>query len=103
MAEQLDAERFEEIKDGGETWLIDFWAEWCGPCKQMEPIIDELDEERDDLNVGKVDVDENQELATQNAVRSIPTFTIIRDGEEVSRTMGAMSKSDFEDWIDDNA
>ncbi|MDY6768488.1 MAG: thioredoxin domain-containing protein, partial [Candidatus Nanohaloarchaea archaeon] len=61
MAEALDAERLDEIEDSGETWLIDFWAEWCGPCKQMEPIIDELSEEMD-VNMGKVDVDENQEL-----------------------------------------
>ncbi|MFB6265792.1 MAG: thioredoxin [Candidatus Nanohaloarchaea archaeon] len=102
MAEQLDAERFEEIKENGETWLVDFWAEWCGPCKQMEPIVDELDEEMDDLNVGKVDVDENQDLATAQGVRSIPTFTLIEDGEETLRTMGAMSKDSFRSWIEDN-
>ncbi|MDY6766534.1 MAG: thioredoxin [Candidatus Nanohaloarchaea archaeon] len=102
MAESLDAERLDEITDSGETWLIDFWAEWCGPCKQMEPIVDDLSEELDDVNIGKVDVDENQDLATDYGVRSIPTFIILQDGEEVDRAMGAMSKGDFQDWIEEH-
>lgn len=102
MAEDLDAERLEEIKESGETWLVDFWAEWCGPCKQMEPIVEELSGEMDGVNFGKVDVEENQDLATSHGVRSIPTFIILQDGEEVDRSMGAMSRDDFEGWIEDN-
>ncbi|MCJ7479295.1 MAG: thioredoxin [Candidatus Nanohaloarchaeota archaeon QJJ-7] len=102
MPEDLDAERFEEVKESGETWMVDFWAEWCGPCKQTEPIVEEISEEMDDIKVGKVDVDEYQELATAQGVRSIPTFVILEDGEEVSRQMGAMGKEKFESWIEEN-
>ncbi|MDY6770279.1 MAG: thioredoxin [Candidatus Nanohaloarchaea archaeon] len=103
MAEDLDAERLDEIMDSGETWVIDFWAEWCGPCKQMAPIVEELSGELDDVHIGKIDVDEHQDLATEYGVRSIPTFMVVADGEEVDRTMGAMSKDEFRDWIEDNS
>lgn len=102
MAEALDAERMDEITDSGETWLVDFWAEWCGPCKQMSPIVEELSEEMDGINVGKINVEEHQDVATEYGVRSIPTFLIIRDGDEAARTMGAMNKDEFRDWIELN-
>ncbi|MFB6294505.1 MAG: thioredoxin [Candidatus Nanohaloarchaea archaeon] len=103
MAEDLDAERLDEIKDSGETWVIDFWAEWCGPCKQMAPIVEELSEEMDSVNFGKVNVEEHQDIATGHGVRSIPTFLLLQDGDEVDRAMGAMSKSEFQEWIQDAA
>ncbi|MFB6077331.1 MAG: thioredoxin family protein, partial [Candidatus Nanohaloarchaea archaeon] len=64
---------------------------------------DEVSKEVDAVNVGKVDIEEHQDLATQHGVRSIPTFTIVRDGEEVARKMGAMDKSEFVDWVESNA
>ncbi len=103
MPEALDAERLDEIMESGETWVIDFWAEWCGPCKTMEPIVDEVSDELDDVQVGKVDIEEHQDLATQYGVRSIPTFLIVSGGEEVGRKMGAMEKQDFVSWIEETA
>lgn len=103
MPEALDAERLDEIMESGETWVIDFWAEWCGPCKQMEPIVDEVSDELDDAQVGKVDIEEHQDLATRYGVRSIPTFLIVSGGEEVARKMGAMGKDDFVSWIEESA
>ncbi len=69
----------------------------------MAPIVDELAEEVDDVSFGKVDVEDNQDLATEYGVRSIPTFILLEDGEELARKMGAMSKDEMADWIADNS
>lgn len=101
MPEDVTPERYEELVESGETWVLDFWAEWCGPCKQMKPIFEDVAEEFDDIHFGTVNIEEHQDLATQHGVRSIPTFLVVRDGEEVDRTMGAMNKADFTEWVED--
>jgi len=74
--------------------LVDFWAEWCGPCRMMSPIIDELAKEFDGkAKIGKVNVDEEMELAEQFGVSSIPTLVIIKDGKEVKRFVGVTQKA----------
>lgn len=74
--------------------LVDFWAEWCGPCKAIGPILDELASELDgQLKIAKVNVDERPELANQFGVRSIPTLLVIKDGNVADQMVGAMSKS----------
>mgnify|MGYP006102121983 FL=1 len=77
--------------------LVDFWAEWCGPCKAISPILDELATELDGkLKIAKVNVDDNQALAGQFGIRSIPTLLIMKDGAVAEQMVGAMSKADLE-------
>ena len=76
--------------------VLDFWAEWCGPCKFMEPLIDELEKElKGKVEFEKINVDENQEKAAQFQVMSIPTYIFMRDNQEVERIIGATQKENF--------
>jgi thioredoxin 1 len=72
--------------------VVDFWAAWCGPCRVMSPILEELSEERDDLRVVKVDVDANQQVAARYGVLSMPTFMVFRDGAPVGQIVGSRPK-----------
>ena len=73
--------------------LVDFWAPWCGPCRMVLPLVEEIAEERDDIKVVKINVDEEPELASQFQVMSIPTLIVFKDGNEFNRTMGARPKA----------
>ena len=75
--------------------LVDFYADWCGPCKMMSPIVDEIADERTDVTVAKVNVDESSELASRFGVVSIPTLIIFKDGKESSRIIGARPKAEI--------
>lgn len=80
--------------------LIDFRADWCGPCRVMDPIVDELEKEMSgQVGFEKVNVDENSERASQAGVLSIPTYIIEKDGKEIDRQIGARSKDSFKSWI----
>ena len=72
--------------------LLDFWAAWCGPCQMVGPVIEEIAAERSDIKVGKVNVDEQPELASQFQVMSIPTLVVIKDGQIVNKSIGAKPK-----------
>jgi len=104
MVQALEKEDIEDMKTSGETWVIDFWAEWCGPCKQFSPIFEEVSEDYggDGVNFGKVDMEENQEVGTSMGVRALPTCMILKGGEEVARKSGAMSEQEFRDFLEEN-
>lgn len=82
-----------EVLEAKETVLVDFWASWCGPCKMIGPIIDQIADERTDVKVCKVNVDDEQELAVQFKVMSIPTLLVFKDGKVVNQSLGAKPKA----------
>ncbi len=90
---KVNKSNFEEIKNSEKPVLLDFYADWCGPCRMVSPVIDEIAEERDDIVVGKVNVDEEEELAGQFGVFSIPTLVVIKGGKVVSQEAGAKPKA----------
>lgn len=89
-----------EVIHSEKTVLLDFWAEWCGPCRMVSPIVDEIAEETDNLKVGKINVDDEAELAQKFGIMSIPTLILMKNGAEVKRLVGARSKSELLSWID---
>ena len=83
----------EEVINSEKPVLVDFWAEWCGPCRMMSPVVDEIAEERSDIKVGKINVDAQQELAAKFGIMSIPTLVVMKDGKIVNQSVGAGPKS----------
>ena len=89
----ITRESFEKIiAQNGKTVLVDFWATWCGPCRMIAPVLEEVAKERPEVTVCKVDVDEERELALEYGVSSIPTLLVFRDGKVVNQSIGAMPK-----------
>ena len=92
---KVTSENFEsEVLQSDKTVLIDFYADWCGPCKMLSPIVDEVAEENTDIKVVKINVDNAQDLAMKYQVMSIPTLVVIKDGKEVNRSVGLIDKAD---------
>ena len=83
----------EEVLNSDKPVLLDFWAPWCGPCRMVAPVVEEIAEERSDIKVGKVNVDEEQDLAMQFGVISIPTLVVVKNGEVVNQAVGARPKN----------
>ena len=82
-----------EVMNSEQPVLLDFWAPWCGPCRMVAPIVEEIAHERKDIKVGKVNVDEQPELASRFGVMSIPTLVVMKDGKIVNQAMGARPKN----------
>ena len=81
-----------EVMSSDKTVLIDFWAEWCGPCRMMSPVVDEIADEVSDVKVCKVNVDEASDLASMFGIESIPTLIVIKNGQTVNKSIGLISK-----------
>ncbi len=102
MALEITDANFEEtVLNSDKPVMVDFWAAWCGPCRMVGPIIDELSKEYDGKAVvGKVDVDANQEFAAKYGVRNIPTVLVFKDGEVVGRQVGVAAKNVYAEALD---
>ena len=93
----------EEIKNSKTPILVDFWAEWCGPCKQIGPILEEISEEKKDkIKILKLNVDENPQTPQKFGVRGIPTLMLFKDGNLVDTKVGSLPKNMLESWLDQN-
>ncbi|MDR0863654.1 MAG: thioredoxin [Candidatus Symbiothrix sp.] len=100
MATQITDAGFKELLEGDKPLVVDFWAEWCGPCKMITPIVEELAAEyADRVVIGKVNVDENDELPTEYGIRSIPTLLFFKGGELIDKHIGVISKDALEEKI----
>lgn len=94
-------ENFEELTASGIT-LVDFFATWCGPCKMLGPVLEEVASERSEIQIVKMDVDENTSLAKTYGIMSVPTMILFKDGKPISKKSGYMPKELIEEWINEN-
>lgn len=100
MALEITNDNFQQYLDADKPLVIDFWATWCGPCRTIAPILEELAEEyKDKVNIGKCNVEESNDVAVKYSVRQIPTVLFIKGGEIVDKHVGAAPKSLFEEKI----
>lgn len=97
---KITKENFEkEVIRSDKPVLLDFWAVWCGPCRMVSPLVDEIALENANIKVGKINVDEQPELASTFRVMSIPTLVVMKDGKEVKRSIGALPKNNILDLV----
>lgn len=101
MALAITDSNFEELVQSGQPLVVDFWATWCGPCKQIGPIIEELASEYEGkVTIGKCDIEDNDDLVAKFGIRNVPTVLFIKDGKVVEKQVGAAAKNVFQDKIE---
>ncbi len=94
----------DEVLKSSVPCVVDFWAEWCGPCKNLTPILEEISVElKGKIKIAKVNIDDNQELAAKFSIRSIPTMIIFKDGENIDTKVGLPPKNDLLEWIESSS
>ena len=100
--EKINEQKFKELVESGKTIIIDFYADWCGPCRALGPILEELQEEYKDIIFCKVNVDEEENLAIGFRIQSIPNIVMIKNGKMVSNSLGLKPKNLLIEWIENN-
>lgn len=99
MIKELTTENFKEEVASDQKTLVDFWAPWCGPCKMLSPIVDEIAETATDFKVGKVNVDEQIDIAREFSIAAIPTLLVFRNGKVINKSVGLLTKDEVLDLL----
>ena len=102
MVKEVNQSEFDELLKSGKTVVCDFWASWCGPCRMLAPVMEEVSEEFTEAEFVKVNVDENEELASRYGVMSIPFVAIFEDGKLKSRSVGYLPTEQMKEFLDNN-
>ena len=100
MVKKINSQNFEETLRENEIVLVDFYADWCGPCKMMSPILEEISEEREDIVIGKLNVDDSYDIASKYGIISIPTLIVFKNCKKVVSSVGFRNKKDVVEMID---